>query len=100
MRAVSNARHTYANYYVTGKVQERAGDNVDGSIPSGVYKTRDNQWVVLVCATDRSFEYATRAMNRPDLMKDYSKMQQRQGETSTISISLSEIGSQPSTATN
>ena len=67
-----------ANYYITGTVQERAGDNVDGSIPSGVYKTKDDQWVVLVCATDKSFEYFTKAAERPDLMKDYATMWQRQ----------------------
>jgi formyl-CoA transferase len=57
-----------ADYDKNGRVRERTPKLSGTSSPGGTYQTRDGQWVVLVCSTDRTYEYLTKAMNRPDLL--------------------------------
>lgn len=60
-----------ADYHKNGRVRERTPKLSGTSSPGGTYQTRDGKWVVLVCSTDRTFEYLTRAMQRPDLLEHH-----------------------------
>ncbi|MBV1756394.1 MAG: CoA transferase [Dethiosulfatibacter sp.] len=62
-----------ADYDLNKNIRERKPNLSGTSSPGGTYKTKDGKWVVLVCSTDKSFEYLTNAMDRRDLLEDYSK---------------------------
>lgn len=62
-----------ADYFLNGNIRERRPKLSGTSSPGGTYKTKDNKWVVLVCSTDKTFEYLTNAMKRRDLLEKYSK---------------------------
>lgn len=62
-----------ADYHLNGVVRERSPKLNGTSSPGGTYKTRDGKWVVLVCSTDKTFEYLANAMGRRDLMEKYAK---------------------------
>jgi formyl-CoA transferase len=68
-----------ADYHKNNIVRERTPKLSGTSSPGGTYQTKDGKWVVLVCSTDRTWEYLTRAMNRPDLLTDslYMTMKDR-----------------------
>ncbi len=68
-----------ADYHKNGIIRERAPKLSGTSSPGGTYETRDGKWVVLVCSTDRTWDYLTVAMNRPDLLTNplYSSMKER-----------------------
>ena len=57
-----------AEYDKNGKIRERSPKLSGTSSPGGTYQTKDGKWVVLVCSTDRTWEYLTKAMQRPDLL--------------------------------
>lgn len=59
-----------ANYAVAGKITERRPSISGSASPSGTFKTKDNKWVVLVCSTDRTFEYFAKGIGRCDLLAD------------------------------
>ena len=59
-----------ADYHKNGIIRERSPKLSGTSSPGGTYKTKDDKWVVLVCSTDRTYEYLTKAMKRPDLLTD------------------------------
>jgi formyl-CoA transferase len=59
-----------ADYHKNGIIKERTPKLSGTSSPGGTYQTKDGKWVVLVCSTDRTYEYLTRAMARPDLLTD------------------------------
>lgn len=59
-----------ANYAVAGKITERRPSISGSASPSGTFKTQDSKWVVLVCSTDRTFEYFANGIGRSDLLKD------------------------------
>lgn len=59
-----------ANYAVAGKITERRPSISGSASPSGTFKTRDEKWVVLVCSTDRTFEYFAKGIGRSDLLED------------------------------
>ncbi len=54
----------------TGKNRDRAPTIAGSASPSGTYKTQDGKWAVLVCSTDRTFEYFANSMDRADLLQD------------------------------
>jgi len=56
-----------ADYDKNGIVRERKPKLSGTSSPGGTYETKDHKWVVLVCSTDRTWEYLTTAMEREDL---------------------------------
>jgi formyl-CoA transferase len=58
-----------AAYDKLGQIQERS-PTIAGASPSGTYRTKDDKWAVLVCSTDRTFEYLAHAMNRADMLQD------------------------------
>jgi formyl-CoA transferase len=62
-----------ADYHFNGVIRERKPKLSGTSSPGGTYLTKDGKWVVLVCSTDKTFEYLTNAMGRRDLLKKYSK---------------------------
>jgi formyl-CoA transferase len=62
-----------ADYSLNGNIRERKPMLSGTSSPGGTYKTKDGKWVVLVCSTDKTFEYLTNAMGRRDLLDKYSK---------------------------
>jgi len=49
------------------------------SSPAGTYRTRDGKWVVMVCSTDRTWEYLTTAMDMEWMRTDsrFCNVQQR-----------------------
>ena len=57
-------------YDKTGECRERTPTIAGAASPAGTYKTRDNKWVVLVCSTDRTFEYFAKCIGREDLITD------------------------------
>ncbi|MDU2063219.1 MAG: CoA transferase [Sporomusaceae bacterium] len=59
-----------ANYDIAGKITERRPSISGSASPSGTFKTRDGKWVVLVCSTDRTFEYFAKGIGRDDLLQD------------------------------
>lgn len=59
-----------SDYHKNGVIKERTPKLSGTSSPGGTYETKDGKWVVLVCSTDRTYEYLTRAMKRPDLLSD------------------------------
>jgi formyl-CoA transferase len=68
-----------ADYHKNGIIRERTPKLSGTSSPGGTYQTRDGKWVVLVCSTDRTWEYLAGAMQRPDLLTNplYATMQDR-----------------------
>ena len=57
-----------ADYDQNNKIRERTPKLSGTSSPGGTYETKDGKWVVLVCSTDRTWEYLTKAMDRADLL--------------------------------
>ena len=59
-----------ADYHKCGVIRERKPTISGNASPSGTFKSRDGKWVVLVCSTDRTFEYFAKAIGRSDLLED------------------------------
>jgi formyl-CoA transferase len=59
-----------AFYDKTGKNTERRPSISGSASPSGTFKSKDGKWVVLVCSTDRTFEYFAKGIGRSDLLED------------------------------
>lgn len=57
-------------YGKTGEMRERAATIAGAASPSGTYQTRDGKWVVLVCSSDKTFEYFANCIGRADLLQD------------------------------
>jgi len=75
-----------ADYHKNGKIRERTPKLSGTSSPGGTYQTKDGKWVVMVCSTDRTYEYLTKAMNRPDLLTHplYATMKDRVANDATL----------------
>lgn len=59
-----------AEYDQLGKVRERAPMLHGHSSPAGIYKTKDDHWMVLVCSTQRTWERLAKAMGHENLIDD------------------------------
>ncbi len=59
-----------AFYDKTGKNIDRAPTIAGAASPSGTYQTKDGKWTVLVCSTDKTFEYLAKAIGRDDMLTD------------------------------
>jgi len=59
-----------ADYDKTGVLKERRPSISGSASPSGTFKSKDGKWVVLVCSTDRTFEYFAKGIGREDLIQD------------------------------
>jgi formyl-CoA transferase len=66
-----------ADYYQNNNIRERKPKLSGTSSPGGTYKTKDGKWVVLVCSTDKTFEYLCNAMDRRNLLEKYSTNRER-----------------------
>jgi formyl-CoA transferase len=59
-----------ADYHKNRVIRERRPSISGNASPSGTFKSKDGKWVVLVCSTDRTFEYFAKAIDRSDLLED------------------------------
>jgi formyl-CoA transferase len=59
-----------ADYDKNGVIRERRPTISGNASPSGTFKSKDGKWVVLVCSTDRTFEYFANAIGRGDMLQD------------------------------
>jgi formyl-CoA transferase len=57
-------------YSKLGIVQERSPGVSGAFCPLGTWQSKDGKWFVLVCATERTFQYLAEAMGRQDMMTD------------------------------
>ena len=57
-------------YDKTGQCRERAATIAGAASPAGTYQTKDGKWTVLVCSTDKTFEYLAKAIGREDMLTD------------------------------
>src|SRR5699024_6279261 len=58
------------DYDQSGTIKERSPGLSGHSAPAGVFKTKDENWVVIVTSSDRTFQRLTKAMGREDLLSD------------------------------
>ena len=81
-----------ADYHKNGIIKERTPKLSGTSSPGGTYQTKDGKWVVLVCSTDRTYEYLTRAMNRPDLLTNpmFCSMKDRVANDAAMNVVVSD----------
>lgn len=66
-----------ADYTLNHHIRSRKPNLSGTSSPGGTFQTKDGKWLVLVCSTDKTFEYLTNAMSRRDLLEKYSKNKAR-----------------------
>jgi len=59
-----------AEYDVMGTVRERTGNELAASSPAGIFETKDDQWLVIVTSTERTFVRLAQAMGRDDMATD------------------------------
>ncbi|GAB3556587.1 CaiB/BaiF CoA transferase family protein [Spelaeicoccus albus] len=59
-----------AQYDRLGVVQERHGDQLGASAPTGTFRTADEVWMVLTTSTERTFRRLARAIDRTDMLDD------------------------------
>lgn len=64
--------------------KERTPMSSGASCPIGTFKTKDKQWVILVCSTNPVFEHLCDAMNRPDWLPKYAKAKDRLADPDPI----------------
>lgn len=57
-------------YDKLGSVRERTGNQLSASVPAGMYRSKDDHWLVLTTSTDRTFERLAGVIGRPDLITD------------------------------
>lgn len=57
-------------YDQAGRVKERSPGLSGHSAPAGNFLTKDDQWVILVTSSDKTFERLAKAMNREDMLTD------------------------------
>lgn len=58
------------DYAATGYVGMPSGSKLDGIAPSNIYRSRDEQWVVIAANQDTVFRRLCAVMNRGDLVED------------------------------
>ena len=57
-------------YDQLGTVRERAGNQLSASVPAGMYRSGDGDWLVLTTSTDRTFHRLAEMIDRPDMVTD------------------------------
>lgn len=81
-----------AEYDVLGTVRERTGNELAASSPAGMYQSSDQQWIVIVTSTERTFARLAQAMERDDMVTDprYSTNRERLARREEVNRILSE----------
>ena len=81
-----------ADYHKNGIIRQRSPKLAGTSSPGGTYETKDHKWVVLVCSTDRTWEYLTVAMQREELLTHplYATMKDRVANDESLDIIVRE----------
>ena len=69
---------------VLGINKERTPMSSGASCPIGTFKTKDAQWVILVCSTDPVFNHLCEAMERSDWLPKYAKVKDRLADPDSI----------------
>jgi len=64
-------------YAKSGEIRGRLGPDSTSAVPHSNYRTRDGRWVALACSNDKMFERLTQAMQRPDLLEPYARVEAR-----------------------
>jgi crotonobetainyl-CoA:carnitine CoA-transferase CaiB-like acyl-CoA transferase len=58
------------DYFASGRVPDRRGNDDAEAAPHGAFPCRDNEWVALSCWSDADFAALTGVMGNPKLAKD------------------------------
>jgi crotonobetainyl-CoA:carnitine CoA-transferase CaiB-like acyl-CoA transferase len=58
------------DYFATGRLAERCGNEDPEAAPHGAYACRDGEWVALSCWSDAEFARLAEVMGRPKLIRD------------------------------
>jgi formyl-CoA transferase len=77
-----------ADYHKNHLIRERVPGLSGTSSPGGTYETKDGKWAVLVCSTDRTWEYCAKAMGREDLLSEplYATMRDRVTNNASLDV--------------
>ena len=77
-----------ADFHKNNLIRERTPGLSGTSSPGGTYETKDGKWVVLVCSTDRTWEYCAKAMEREDLLTapEYATMRDRVANNDSLDV--------------
>ena len=75
---------------VLGINKERTPMSSGASCPIGTFKTKDAQWVILVCSTDPVFNHLCEAMERSDWLPKYAKVKDRLADPDSIMNAVTE----------
>jgi crotonobetainyl-CoA:carnitine CoA-transferase CaiB-like acyl-CoA transferase len=67
--AISMQVYEAANYFATGKRQEKLGQGHRGSAPYQIFPTKDG-WIALGAGSQKFWEITARLLGRPELVKD------------------------------
>ncbi|MBM9463350.1 CoA transferase [Aeromicrobium sp. YIM 150415] len=59
-----------AAYETTGRSPERSGNRNDSIAPNGIYRTADDQWIVLPISTPSMWQRLWVALGRPEVAED------------------------------
>lgn len=78
------------NYASTGVVAGRVGNDNPAVTPNGLFRTRDDRWLVLPVSTDAMWRRLLTVMNRPDLAQ-YSSMEARVRHRDVIDSAVAEF---------
>jgi benzylsuccinate CoA-transferase BbsF subunit len=59
------------DYFASGHVAERCGNDDPDAAPHGAFACREGEWITLSCWSDRDFAALAAAMDRPELASDH-----------------------------
>jgi crotonobetainyl-CoA:carnitine CoA-transferase CaiB-like acyl-CoA transferase len=57
-------------YFSTGRIGDRAGNDDREAVPHGAFACKDGEWVALSCWSNKEFAALARALGKPRLVKD------------------------------
>ena len=58
------------DYFATGQVADRCGNDDRDAVPHGAFPCANGEWVTLSCWSDREFATLARLLEQPDLARD------------------------------
>lgn len=57
-------------YSYNGTIQERIGNAILATVPSGVFKTKEGKWITMSVGNDKLFNNLVKAIGKPEFIKD------------------------------